>query len=769
MEPYARKKKSLPVVFLSGGIALGILLSVVVFGIYQAVRAPEIQVAQQVPTEPVSPPDRPLPSGEPPEGAPPSDAPPEPAEETATATAELEALQDTWPARHLFIALKGLTLDSDSAALLAELKPGGVVLRPDNIRRQEQTTALVRQIKEAVGLGGGVEALPLVAIDHEGKGLDRLRLTSPTPSAATLGAKRDLEEARQAGAACAKSCLDRGIGVLLAPVLDVATAGTPPAMRERLFSDDRTVVCAVGLAFADGVVRGGAIPVVKHYPGLGASASTSAAELAVLPGEVSAAELLFPFAQAIQVEIPGILVGHIAAPELDKDFPGRPASLSPVLVKELLRERRHFEGVILADDVSVPAITATRSVEKAAVEALAAGCDAVLMLDPEPAKIRSVCAAIGDAVENGTLSRRELGASKRRLDAWQLLLREPRPGLKTPLPELPTARVALTDEAPAESTGTKPAAVTTYTVVSGDNLTKIAKNFGVSIADLRKWNPGLTPNLKIGDKIQIGAAEPVAAAEAAVPSPAEAPSPSVETPAPDTAVAEDTVTPSPVPGAATEAAALPGGPTYEPPAETSPSVEPTSKATEEAPASVEPASELPEDAPPPDSNPITHIVKPGEYLSGIASKYDVKYQDIMKWNHLTEVKISPGDKLIVHVAKDFVLPETESPIALESPAVQPAPGAESAPGPAPVPAPAPVDVSTAPRDEAPQPESSAAADAALPLPEIKYSVQPRDALAKIADRYGVTVDELKEWNGRSTDDIKIGEVLIIRPRKMPTP
>jgi membrane-bound lytic murein transglycosylase D len=68
-----------------------------------------------------------------------------------------------------------------------------------------------------------------------------------------------------------------------------------------------------------------------------------------------------------------------------------------------------------------------------------------------------------------------------------------------------------------------------------------------------------------------------------------------------------------------------------------------------------------------------------------------------------------------------------------------------------------------------EPGEAPQAGAAPALPEIKYSVQPRDALAKIADRYGVTVDELKEWNGRTSDDLKIGEVLIIHPRKMPTP
>jgi membrane-bound lytic murein transglycosylase D len=257
------------------------------------------------------------------------------------------------------------------------------------------------------------------------------------------------------------------------------------------------------------------------------------------------------------------------------------------------------------------------------------------------------------------------------------------------------------------------------------------------------------------------------AEEAAAVPPAETPPQPVESPAPETGAVKE---------ATTETPAL-----QESRPEGAPGVEPTTELPVEAPAAIAPPPEVAEDVPPPDTNPITHVVKPGEYLSGIASKYDVKYQDIMKWNHLTEVKITPGDKLTIHVAKDFVLPATEALAATDAPApaktpAEPQPAPETAvaqpapPTSAPVEAPSPqppvegmVDAPATESGEGPQ------AEAAPYLPEIKYSVQPRDALAKIADRYGVTVDELKEWNGRTSDDLKIGEVLIIHPRKMPTP
>ena len=219
------------------------------------------------------------------------------------------------------------------------------------------------------------------------------------------------------GLSFGNACKDRGIAVLLAPVLDVALPAAPDVIKARSFGKDRDVVQALGLAFSDGTMQAGVFPVVKHYPGHGAAKPDPQTALAVIELSQSEelAKVLYPFAQAVVAGVPGMLVGHIAVPRLDEAHPQRPASLSPILAREFLRNRWAFKGVILSDDIALAAAATGGDVGKAAVLALAAGCDALILADPAPERIRGVCDAIETAVNDGTSE--NLNESKRRLEA----------------------------------------------------------------------------------------------------------------------------------------------------------------------------------------------------------------------------------------------------------------------------------------------------------------------------------------------------------------
>jgi beta-glucosidase-like glycosyl hydrolase len=257
-----------------------------------------------------------------------------------------------------------------------------------------------------------------------------------------------------------------------------------------------------------------------------------------------------------------MMVGHIAVPQLDEGHPARPASLSPMLVHEFLRNRWDFKGVVLSDDIAMAGAATDGNVEKAAVQALEAGCDALILADPSRERIRSVCVAIEDAVNAGVLTAESLSESKRRLDGLQTWLQDPH-GLPGDVPELPedlatpaqakaeptepaaerpteeeapekdaaseetvaaaepdaspgapeepsetsepedeTAEAAPEPSKPAEEEAPKPAPApakpTRHEVKPGDTLTRIASRYGVSIEDLKAWN-----NLE-GDKILLG-------------------------------------------------------------------------------------------------------------------------------------------------------------------------------------------------------------------------------------------------------------------------
>lgn len=494
------------------------------------------------------------------EGTAPVDVPiPQPAEEAAPAESpEEETLppappaipEDVWPARHLFIAVSGNALSNEAKALLSELKPGGVVLLDYNIANTNQTAKLVANIKDAVGLGKEIYDLPLVAVDQEGGIFNRLNLKS-APGAPELGAKRDPDAAHEVGLSFGKACKDRGIAVLLAPVLDVALPGAPDVIKARSFGKDRDVVQALGLAFADGAMQAGVFPVVKHYPGHGAAHPDPQTTLAVieLGQSQELAKVLYPFAQAVVAGVPGMLVGHIAVPRLDEADPQRPASLSPVLVREFLRNRWAFKGVILSDDIALAAAATGGDVGKAAVLALAAGCDALLLADPSPERIRGVCEAIETAVNDGTLSLENLNESKRRLEDMQKWLQAPK-GLPGGVPKLapespapvdvaaepapapepakpaeePAAEAAPAPDAPkaaeappaeAAPEPPKPPAETpapaapgadrpTYHEIKpGDTLTQLSARYGVSIKDLKEWNKLDGDKILLGQKLRV--------------------------------------------------------------------------------------------------------------------------------------------------------------------------------------------------------------------------------------------------------------------------
>ncbi|MBN2307827.1 MAG: LysM peptidoglycan-binding domain-containing protein [Candidatus Hydrogenedentes bacterium] len=581
---------------------------------------------------------------EPVESGPAPDAPPEAAAEDAppegeaepdpelAAVAGLDAMRDTWPARRLFVTVRGEKLTDAERALLTELKPGGVVLLGDNCKSADQIKALVAEIKEAVGLGEGIGDAPLIAVDQEGGMVNRLGLED-APGAAELGAGGDLGAARRVGRVFGEACRERGIGVVFAPVLDVYEPGATAGMESRAFGEDHELVAAMGVAFADGIMAGGALPVGKHYPGHGGVTQNTHDTLAILDQELKAvARAVYPFSEAAEWKIPGIMIGHIAVPAVDPVNPPRPASLSPVLVRDNLRENWGYHGLIITDNITMGAITESRSIEEAAVEALVAGCDMVLVIEFDPARVRAVCRAIEQAVADGTVSSRQLAASEARFGAWQRWLREPGPReqatfegevkVAAAAPPRPPKSDAEPEAAPAGPPDTKPVE---YEVKRGDVLSRIAAKFGVRTRDLVAWNDLPDDNVKWGTTLTVYVPED--AAEEAPAAPEEAPK-------------------APEPPEAVPPEAAPEAPPEEAPAAAPAAEEPPVEEPEVAEA--EPADEPV--VPPPNTRAEEYTIQRGDSLGRIAGKFQVKASDIVAWNGLKDADdIKWGRKLTIYV------------------------------------------------------------------------------------------------------------------------
>ncbi|MBI5095454.1 MAG: LysM peptidoglycan-binding domain-containing protein [Candidatus Hydrogenedentes bacterium] len=773
--------------------------------------APEVKV----PSEPAAPaPDQTAPVAP----AQPAAVPPSPAPKTAAAPAvdetpavapkETLAPADTvgvWPGRHLFIAVKGENLDDDAKAMLREVRPGGVVLLGGNVKNRAQVIKLVQEIKEAAGLGVGLADLPLIAVDQEGGKINRLRLEN-APSAAELGAKEDAD-AQKVGREYAAACVARGIGVLLAPVMDIYEKDVSPAtFEDRAFGTKGDTVTTHALAFAAGVADGGVIAVAKHFPGHGASSQDTHDALAVLDRSgYELAKVMFPFAEAARVGTPGIMVGHIAVPVLENGVK-RPASLSPVIIKSVLRKRLEFRGVVIADDLDMGAIKNDRSVDEAVVESLAAGCDVAMYLDPSPDRIRAVCAAINDAVTAGKLARADLSESVRRLEGWQTFLRKsqglpavesattlakgpepappapvtpPTPAPSTPAPSVepkpaseakaeqvvpvvPPAEEATPpepapsapkggDAAPKEEPTTTGEGEFTVDITKDKTIfvdgkavaeEKLAEVLGGQSAEIKKKTLLVRPDASLGQHVSKKVLD-IALEAGFVHRGVTSLAPSrAEELAKLSAPAETASAPL-KPGAL-------GWP-FSPP-ETPAAKPDTGDASSVAPA-----------APAPDAS--VYEVQKGDSLTKVAAKAGVKAADIQAWNNLTSDTIQAGQKLIVR--KPDEAPAAEKPKA-EKPAV-----AKKEDASAPDAEPAKKDKEKdkkKDKDKETDAEQTAKkektpADTDVPQPpntkKVIHEIQPGEMLSKIAAKYHVKQKDIIGWNKLEDDDIKYGRKLVI--------
>jgi beta-N-acetylhexosaminidase len=301
-------------------------------------------------------------------------------------------------AQLFMVGVPGPTLDAETRAFLEEYRPGGVVLFKRNV---QSATQMRRLVTELHGLGAGVT--PLVAIDHEGGRVDRLRLRPFThfPSAAMVAATRSVRVVQAVAEAMGRELASIGIDLDFAPVLDVWTNPRNEVIGDRAFGRSAPVVARMGVAAMEGLLRGGVLPCGKHFPGHGRTFGDSHKVLPRVPASraVLTKTELVPFARAIRAGIPALMTAHVVYPALD---PKNPATLSPAIATTLLRERMRFRGVLFSDDLEMQAVAGRLTPEKLAPAALAAGCDMLLACQSREAAQRAI-AGVEQAVERGTL------------------------------------------------------------------------------------------------------------------------------------------------------------------------------------------------------------------------------------------------------------------------------------------------------------------------------------------------------------------------------
>jgi len=197
-----------------------------------------------------------------------------------------------------------------------------------------------------------------------------------------------------------------GLNWVLAPVCDVNNNPANPVINVRAWGEDPATAGALAAAFTRGLQAEGVLGCAKHFPGHGDTDSDSHLELPLLPHSRSRLEAveLPPFRDAIAAGVAAVMTAHLGLPALD---PHRPATLSPAVLSGLLRQELGFAGLVVTDALVMEAIAGRYGAGEAAVLALEAGADLVLM----PADARAAINAIAAAVGEGRLERARLEAS----------------------------------------------------------------------------------------------------------------------------------------------------------------------------------------------------------------------------------------------------------------------------------------------------------------------------------------------------------------------
>jgi len=222
----------------------------------------------------------------------------------------------------------------------------------------------------------------LVAVDQEGGRVQRVR--APATDWPPMLAFDHLEDAparalaEQVGQAMGRELALLGFDVDFAPVLDVHTNPDNPIIGDRAFATTSERVAERALAFARGLEGAGVLPCGKHFPGHGDTSVDSHLALPRLDHDLErlrAVELL-PFERASSAALPMIMTAHVVFPAIED---GVPATLSHRVLTDLLRGELRYRGLIVSDDLDMKAISNTWEVGEAAVAAVEAGCDGLLL------------------------------------------------------------------------------------------------------------------------------------------------------------------------------------------------------------------------------------------------------------------------------------------------------------------------------------------------------------------------------------------------------
>ncbi len=305
--------------------------------------------------------------------------------------------------RAFITGISGPELTGEERAFLRDAKPWGFIVFRRNAQNPEALRALVEDVRTTLG-----RAAP-VLIDQEGGRVQRLGPPHwpAYPPGAAYGVIYDRD--RDAGLAAARlgarliaaDLAVLGIDVDCLPLADVPVAGADPVVGDRAYGNDPVKVAAIAGAIATGLAEGGVLPVLKHIPGHGRATADSHQKLPVVGASRAELETTDFAAFRPLVALPMAMTAHVVFTALD---PVAPATISAIIVRDVIRDSIGYQGLLMTDDISMGALSG--SVGERTRSAIAAGCDVVLHCNGKMPEMRAVAAEApvlaGDALRRAT-------------------------------------------------------------------------------------------------------------------------------------------------------------------------------------------------------------------------------------------------------------------------------------------------------------------------------------------------------------------------------
>lgn len=350
---------------------------------------------------------------------------------------ELEQQVEEWLKRlsleekiaQLFIVLPEALTDMDCVTeageitknAINEIPVGGFIYMEPNLESADQVRTMLSNIQQFSQDRTGLPAF--TCVDEEGGTVTRIggRANFDVPyvgNMSEIGETGDISKAYEAGETMGRYLSDLGFNVDFAPDADVLSNSSNQIVRYRSFGSDSEVVSDMALSLLKGLEKENVYGTLKHFPGHGATEGDTHEGYSYTSKtlkEIQECELI-PFQRGIEQGVNFIMVGHISLPKITGD--NAPASLSKTMISHILREQMGYDGIVITDAMNMGAVTQSYSSSEAALQALLAGVDLILM----PQDFREAYDGLLKSVEDGTLTVERIDQSVRRVVRVKLLM-----------------------------------------------------------------------------------------------------------------------------------------------------------------------------------------------------------------------------------------------------------------------------------------------------------------------------------------------------------